>query len=337
MLNRSVVLKEFGPKDFRVKEEVAENPSLHKYGQGRTWQPDIFCLRIDADEYTPESFDAYLPLFEKYASAVTIFFNAHSFLKGSDRILRCRDLGIDIQSHAFYHYTYNDYQSNLHNIRKAKLFFQDLGIDTIGFASPLGRWNKGLTRALAEEGYKYSSEFSYDYMGFPSFVSSGEGDSRVLEIPVFPVAPELFFQEEGSSPSQVVEYYKRAIDFLVGEYLPAIIYAHTNPSMPMVPFVLEKIVDYALNRKGLRPVSMTGMYDEWVANSASSDSVQNSDKEGTVDSDGEFMGAPINLTAFENLKSKLKRAIDFERITPAEELCCRKDKKILKLFARKIL
>ncbi|MFC1570702.1 polysaccharide deacetylase family protein [Candidatus Omnitrophota bacterium] len=331
------MLKEFGPKDFKVKEGVAQRPSLHEYGQGRSFDPNIFCLRIDADEYTPESFDSYLPLFEKYASAVTIFFNAYSFLKGSDRILRCRDLGVDIQSHAFYHYTYNDYQSNLYNIRKAKLFFQDLGIDTTGFASPLGRWNKGLTRALAEEGYKYSSEFSYDYMGFPSFVSSGEGDSRVLEIPVFPVAPELFFQEEGSSPSQVVEYYKRAIDFLVGEGLPVLIYAHTNPDMPMIPSMLEEIVSYAVGQKKLKPMSMTGIYDLWAREGTSGDLPQDEENRGICTPGDEFVGVPVSESAFERLKDMLKTVLDFERVTPAGELKCGKSKKILKLLARKVL
>ncbi|MFC1644297.1 polysaccharide deacetylase family protein [Candidatus Omnitrophota bacterium] len=334
-INRT--LKEFGPKDLRVIEEVVDRPSLHKHGADRSWKSDIFCLRIDADEYTPESFDAYLPLFKKYRNAITIFFNAFSFSKGTDRILQCRDLGIDIQSHAYYHYTYSDYRSNLYNIRKAKLFFQNLNIDTIGFASPLGRWNKGLTKALAEEGYKYSSEFSYDYMGFPSYVSTGEGYPKVLEIPVFPVAPELFFQGRDCDAHRVVQYYRRAIDFLVGEGIPAIVYAHTNPSMAMIPLLLEQILDYAVNQKGLKPASMTDVYDFWTGDSISDGSSRISKEKEPSDADCEFIGVPVFRSPFKRLKYTLKEVLDFERVTPINELKCGLVRKIMKIIARKFL
>ena len=67
MFKRVGILKEFGDERLSVLEEVAEKPSLGKYSFSSTWKPDIFCLRIDADEYTTESFAKYYSLFEKIA------------------------------------------------------------------------------------------------------------------------------------------------------------------------------------------------------------------------------------------------------------------------------
>ncbi len=170
-------------------------------------------------------------------------------------------MGLDIQSHAFYHYTYNDYASNRFNIRKAKEFFLDLGIETTGFVAPYGKWNEQLAEALEDEGYRYSSEFSYDYMGFPSYPVVKGKVSKVLEIPVFPVAPELFVNEDMTcNPEKILEFYKTAIDELIDHGIPVIVYAHTHPLMSMIPSLLENIMDYAINEKGLKPVNMTRIH-----------------------------------------------------------------------------
>ena len=92
------VIKSFGPKGVKVTEEVAAEPSFRKYAHLAPREPDFFCLRIDADEYSPVSFDRYMPLFERYREAVTIFFNACSFSGAADRIVECRDKGLEAES-----------------------------------------------------------------------------------------------------------------------------------------------------------------------------------------------------------------------------------------------
>jgi len=96
MLKSSRILKEFGPEGFKVRETVARIPSLDRHGLSYGWKPDIFCLRIDADEYTPDSFNPYYSVFERYRGAITIFFNINSFKDAKDHILRCRDIGISV-------------------------------------------------------------------------------------------------------------------------------------------------------------------------------------------------------------------------------------------------
>jgi len=314
---------------------VALEPSLRKYARLSPLEPDFFCLRIDADEYSPGSFDRYMPLFRKRSGAVTVFFNAFSFSGAPGRVLECRDIGIDVQSHAFYHYTYGDYRSNRYNIGKARRFFGGIGIETVGFAAPQGRWNVPLTRALADEGYLYSSDFSYDYMGFPSYPFPGENE--VLQIPVFPVAPELFFRAGIEDPRLIAAYYKNAIDEMLRCALPVVIYAHTDPEMPSVPAILEEVSAYALEEKGLRPLSMTGYYRGWQKGKAAVRAGEKPATEEQTPPGPEYRGERISLRGAERIKSAVKRFLDFERTTPAEELRCGAVKRTMKLLARKVI
>ncbi|MBU1084202.1 MAG: polysaccharide deacetylase family protein [Candidatus Omnitrophota bacterium] len=329
------MLKEFGPDNFKVREKVADRPSMGRYASSCAWGSDIFHLRIDADEYTEASFRTYYPVFEKHAKALTVFFNACSFRNSEKEVLKCRDLGIDIQSHAFYHYTYNDYASNRHNIHLAKEFFDSLGVETIGFAAPTGKWNASLMKALEDEGYKYSSDFSYDYMAFPSYPLLCRRPSRVMEIPIFPVAPELFFQGTPCEEEIVLEYYKNAIDGLIAGGLPVIIYAHTSPAIREVPSLLEEIADYAVGKKGLRPVSMTGLFHMTDGKAPVRENVSLPGETGKMPMEN-FSGRRVRPGIFSAVKDALKEAIDFERITPEEELKCGHVKKALKLLARKM-
>lgn len=336
MYGRTGILKEFGPEGLKVLEEVAEKPSLREHKTSGGPVEETFCLRIDADEFTPETFELYYPLFEKFGDAITVFFNVFSFEGAGDHILKCRDLGVDIQSHAFYHHTYNDYECNRYNIAKAKDFFSGLGIDTIGFAAPYGRWNAELMRALEDEGYKYSSDFAYDYAGYPSYPVLKEGSSAVLEIPIFPVAPELFFQNADCDTEIVKKYYIKVLDELVKNKLPAIIYAHTSVQYGEIPSLLEDIVDHAVNIKGLKPINMTSIHDSWTSDpGAETEGTPDIEPDRTIGTD--LFGEKVNAPVLKRLKGFIKNIIDFEKVTPAEELCCGEVKKTMKLIARKFL
>ena len=287
----AIALKEFGPAGMKVTEEVALHPSLHKYGVGKEWDSNIFSLRIDADEYDPETFSLYYPVFEKYRDLFTIFINANSFVKAEEAVVKCRDIRLDVQSHGFYHHTYNDYASNRYNLAKAKEFFEKMEIATIGFAAPHGRWNMPLTRALEDEGYKYSSDFSYDYMGYPSYPSLRGNVSGILEIPVFPVAPELFFQDKNNKLVDIERYYFNAIDEMVKLNIPVIMYAHTSVEYREVPRLLERITEYALGVKGLKGKNMTDIHDSWTNLSDSEKNFSNKDK-SEVQQNLDFFGKP---------------------------------------------
>ena len=329
-------IKEFGPEGYKVTEEVASRPSLGRFAPLRKRSERFFSLRIDADEYSHDSFAEYIPVFKKYKDAVTIFFNVNSFKDAKEEILKCRDYGCEIQSHAYYHYTYSDYESNRYNIKKAKKFFLDIGIETRGFVSPSGKWNPGLMKALEDEGYVYASEFAYDYMGYPHYPYFNQMCFNIMEIPVFPVAPELFLHNGFSDIDKIRKYFFDAVDMLITYDIPVIIYAHTDPGMPQVPDLLESICDNVLNKKGLYPAQMGRIYDlfseEIEPGSCHQEMINLHGSPGE-----EFLGRPVKMTLYNNIKRNLKYMIDYETMTPSSELKCKKARKMLKLLARKIV
>ncbi len=332
---RGSVLKVFGNGASKVSEEVAKTPLITYMDSAETDYPNIFCLRIDADEYHSDTILSYNALFKKFHNAITIFVNAGNFKDKSGTIKGWAGDGIDIQSHGFYHHTYRDYKTNLHNIRKARLFFEGIGIFTKGFVSPAGRWNRGLSIALENEGYEYSSEFSYDYMGFPTYPMLKDRISKVLQIPVFPVAPELFLERGMNNVDEIVSYYKGAIDEMDACGLPVILYAHTS-RYAEVPVILKSVIEYAIFDKNLTPTNMTHFYQWWKERPCGVPYPKQVRR--SIKAPGShYLGKTANSGYYKEAKRLLKKIIDYEKITPAEELYCSKFKKAAKLCVRKFL
>jgi GT2 family glycosyltransferase/ubiquinone/menaquinone biosynthesis C-methylase UbiE len=309
-LKPKAVLKEFGTNFVWGVEKVAKNPSLCLEAASKNVLSSRFCLRIDADEYYKESFACFYPLFEKTNKALTIFFNVNSFQYVQEHILRCKELGLDIQSHAYFHHTYNEYFSNRYNIKRAKNFFERIGIKTKGFAAPMGKWNWALMQALEAEGYEYSSDFSYDYLSLPSFPSYKRRTSKILEIPIFPVAPELFFQNKLFSQNDILAYYKDAIDEMIRLNLPVIIYAHTSTYGQQVVDLLNQITEYALKDKNLAPINMTSICKLWKDNAG----VGLGSSLDYEFMDSGYLGREVNLPSILRLKKRAREMLEPERI-----------------------
>ncbi|MEW6407144.1 MAG: polysaccharide deacetylase family protein [Patescibacteria group bacterium] len=318
-MKRKSILKRFGSQELAVCEQVAEKPFIELQGNNIMPLPkDFFCLRIDADEHNEELFDEFLSVFDNFKDAITIFFNAHNFSSLKDKIIKCANSGLDVQSHGYYHYTYNDYRSNRYNINKAKRFFEELGITTIGFAAPMGKWNESLMYALEDEGYEYSSDFSYDYLGFPTYPNLGNRVSSILEIPIFPVAPELFFQNNNFNSRRILEFYENAIKEISSCGLPVIIYAHTS-NYNEIPKLLNSILEFAILKNKLTPINLTNFYNLWKKiHPQKIQMTSRADKIKIPNSD--LLGETINLEINSFLKNYFKNLIDFERITPLDEI-----------------
>jgi ubiquinone/menaquinone biosynthesis C-methylase UbiE len=325
-------LKEFGTSGMYVYERVSDKPRILNSKQTKSNLSGIFCLRIDADEYERDSFGCYYGLFERYKDAITIFFNVNSFINATAEISKCKSIGLDIQSHGFYHYTYSDYRSNRLNIHKAKVFFETLSIATIGFAAPMGKWNVGFIKALEDEGYKYSSDFAYDYLGLPSYPYIGKRRYSILEIPIFPVAPELFLQKKVYTFNEIFSYYKKAIDEISFCGLPVIIYAHTSRVHREIPGLLIEILEYATWARKMRLKNMSEIFETWNNLHTLNQDVSLITKVPPIDFLGKKIAIPYSLMA----KDFIKNLIDFERVTPNEELCCSSLRKMAKISARKL-
>ena len=322
VLQERAVLKSFGGASLAIREMVAENPTILFRKGCETDYPNTFGLRIDADEFHPETFPDFMKVLEKYKKAVTIFFNAASFESAKDCVADCAKRGFDIQSHSYYHTSYSDYPNNRMNYDKAEVFFKNFGIQVSGFAVPTGRFNAGLLKVLEDKGCRYSSDFSYDYLAPPSYPAQHGRFSEVLQIPVFPISPELFFEAGHFNDGAINHYYAAAVDEMERCGIPAFVYGHTS-FYKNAPGILDAVCDYALNQKKLEPITMTAFDRAWRTR------CWRAQKRKLELPREEFLGKKTSRGFVKEIKFQVKRAFDFETITPLEDLRASAAKKFL--------
>lgn len=145
-----------------------------------------FNFRVNYDDYTATDFDDTLAAIAGHDDAVSHYVCGASFDRHPDVLSRLR--GRDVGSHGYWHHTYLDATDNLRNVRRAIDVLREAGIESSGFASPGGRFNRGLHSALAVLGVTHSSEYGLAYDELPFFPS----DSEVLQIPVHPINLGMF-------------------------------------------------------------------------------------------------------------------------------------------------
>lgn len=325
MKKPKIVLKEFRYKNLVVKERVSRQYARCPGNPENS--PGTFTLRVDADSYNQDIFNDFSRVFEKYAIATTIFFSVKAFSQSADVIKRCYDAGIDIQSHGYYHYVYSDYKSNRHNIKKAKVFLETLDIRSNGFAAPFGKYNNNLMKAMVDEGYHYGSEFAYDYMSSPHMLELGK-ERSIMQIPIFPVAPELFFHRDTPDYMDVLSFYTKAIDKMVLMGLPVIIYCHTEYSI--VSRLIDEVSEYALKTLGLRPLNMSEVYKEFKNTACKIDDATSFNRD-----DDPFFGTEITEKLSSRIVRYVRALFDLERITPEHELCGPILKRVVKILLRR--
>jgi len=352
--NSDNCLKEFTWRNKKVNERVARYPKILCQAQALPLSDDtlkplypgkklnIFSLRIDADEIEPDEFKQYLALLTPFASWVTIFCPAYAFVDKEHLLKEAKDKGFDIQSHGFYHHVYRNYENNYRNLLKAKDFFGDIGINTTGFAAPMGWYNANLMYALENLGYRYSSDFSFDYLNFPHYPKLGKRFSRVLQIPIFPICPELLLMNHFTG-EEIMEYYENAITGIKNTNIPIILYCHTDIRYKETKSCLKQILEKIKEDDKLYKCNMSD-FASWCFSVEDKNTV---DRRGIINAacisgvlklpPPELLGVPVNLNPVAKMKQRVKDLIDFERITPAAELKGNSLVKGIKLFSRKLI
>ncbi|MDD4013947.1 MAG: polysaccharide deacetylase family protein, partial [Candidatus Omnitrophica bacterium] len=255
LFNTKSMVKLFSCKGKSITEKVARYPKvlyhsgngpvgggLHRSGLYPDGKKSVFSLRIDIDETNnEEELLDYFGLFARYSRWITLFCSAGAFAGKEHLLERAGAAGLDIQSHGYYHYTHSDYRNIYRDLHKAKRFFGDRGFDTEGFASPMGKYNDDLMKVLEDLGYRYSSDFSFDYLNFPHYPRIGPGFSKILQLPIFPVCPELLFST-GLTEEEVLDYYINATGLIKECGIPVIVYAHTNKFCGKVVSLLGRLL-----------------------------------------------------------------------------------------------
>jgi len=146
----------------------------------------LFTFRIDYDNYDAEDLSNVLRAVEGHEHATTHFISGAAY-DGRHDALRRFD-GLDVASHGYWHHTYRTARENHDNIERGIEVLRRAGLNPSGHASPHGRYNEGLRRAMERLGITHSSEFSLARDDWPFFPDGGQ----VLQIPIHPICLGLF-------------------------------------------------------------------------------------------------------------------------------------------------
>ncbi len=185
--------------------------------------PGIFCFRIDSDYGTPAQTAALHAVAREYGIRMTWFLHVEAHHGWLDRFAAMSDQ--EMALHGYRHRTFPGYEENLANITEAAALLRRAGIPFTGFAAPNGFWNPELSRAIADAGLLYSSEFSLDYDDLPFHPDLYGEKSPALQVPVHPVCIGSFLRAK-AGPEQMKRYFREIIrrKFRAGE--PVILYGH---------------------------------------------------------------------------------------------------------------
>ena len=302
---------------------------------------NIFSLRIDVDEFEESDFRQYIKILEPFKKCVTLFCSVAAFKEKECLLKELKSAGFDVQSHGFYHHVYNDYENNFNNILKAKDFFEKTSINTIGFAAPMGKYNESLMVALEGLGFIYSSDFSFDYLNFPHYPKLKKRFSKILQVPILPVCPELLFSF-GFNLEEVIAYYDEVVEKLTNTNIPVIIYNHTDIRYPQVKDFLKQFLSKIAENDKLYKCNISDfalwcLKQEDKSFSGSFGILNRKVASGFLEiPDNSLFGKPKKISPLKFAKKAIKNTIDFETITPASEIKGNKIKKRLKLFVRRI-
>lgn len=230
-------------------------PFIHKWFYPRDEQ-SIATFRIDSDKGSKAEIDEIYTLSERYAVPTTWFLDVKSHEAWLDHFRTFGDQEIAV--HCYEHIIYNSALLNKENFGKALMLLRKNGLDAVGIAAPTGAWNSAVGTAIQELGFRYSSEFSYDYDDLPSFPRLNGIRSPAVQLPVHPTCIGTMRREK-MSEQEMVRYFMSVIDRKRALREPVCLYHHPGHRTNSV---IEEVFQY-IHSASIRMLSYTHYADWW--------------------------------------------------------------------------
>jgi len=229
-------------------------PYIHKWYYPNNDQ-SLFAFRIDTDGGDKESIEHLYALSRKNNIPFTWFVDVKSQEQHFDVYTQMEEQEINI--HCYEHVLYDEQREVTKDIEQAKSIFKKHSIQPNGYASPYGTWNPAIAKAIADSGFEYSSEFSYDYDNVPSFPVLEGSPTQQVQIPIHPISIGTL-KRLAYSDEMMIEYFKNVIRQTLAMRLPVILYHHPKDGHEDV---VQEIFDFVLELK-IQPV-LFYEYAEW--------------------------------------------------------------------------
>ncbi|MDQ3431525.1 MAG: hypothetical protein M3467_04760 [Actinomycetota bacterium] len=232
----------------------------------------VLIFRIDVDGAYGDRCAALAKVASAHGVPLSIFVNRQLCEEHPGTLPPHGDGGTDggtvrheIGQHGSTHNLFDTVADNLANLRAGAAWVEErTGVVARSFVAPRGMWNPALGQALAEMGYRYSSDFGLDFDSLP-FRVPGSG---ILQIPVHPYSPERAVEharEHGSppvTPAAVAAHYLAVVQQQVAANRPTHVYGHPEVLGAMADQVLPTVFA-DVRRRGLRTMTLAQMTDWW--------------------------------------------------------------------------
>ncbi len=281
---------------LRTAFELARIPlvTLARFPYGA---PSVLVLRVDVDGVYGES------LRQLVDAAADLDLPASFYLNGDYSQIHPGPLAgwspaMEVGQHGWLHTLLASRADNRENLEHAERWMQGtLDRTPTSFVAPRGLWNRGLGEALAELGYRYSSDFGLDFDSLPF-----RSDGGVLQVPVHPYSPEratVWAQEVGRpdpTSTEVRDHYLATIRAQVGHGRLAHIYGHPEVLGPMASAVLPAIRALADDLR-LPRLSLGDYADFWIHREAITPRVLFDRPDALLHVDVDRSGVPIRLSS----------------------------------------
>ncbi len=184
---------------------------------------NVFAFRVDSDAATRRDVDRLYELSRKHDVPFTWFLDVKSHESWLQHFAAMT--GQEFGVHCYDHRVSGDHAVNAANFGKAKAMMEAVGFQTEGFAAPFGLWNRGLSAATKELGFRYSSEFSYAYDTLPFSPVFPFEDPGVPQIPVHPICPGSL-RQVGCADKKMPQYFSVVASWKFSRREPLFFYHH---------------------------------------------------------------------------------------------------------------
>jgi peptidoglycan/xylan/chitin deacetylase (PgdA/CDA1 family) len=225
--------------------------------------PSVFVLRVDVDGVFGDRARRLGEVAEAHGVRATFLLNRELVDRHPGDLGSWLDAH-DVGQHADLHDLHDVLADDRRNVAAGEAWVRELtGRSPVGFVAPRGLWSPSLDRALAELGYRWSSDF-----GLATDLRPFRPTGPVLQVPVHAYSPEravLWSQEQGRpapAADDIRQHYLRHLEEQVRRKRPVHLYGHPEVLGEVAAAVLPPVIRRA-EQAGLPKLTLEQAASWW--------------------------------------------------------------------------
>jgi peptidoglycan/xylan/chitin deacetylase (PgdA/CDA1 family) len=225
--------------------------------------PSVFILRVDVDGVFGDRARKLGEVAERHGVRATFLLNRELVDRHPGDLGSWLDAH-DVGQHADLHDLHDTPAEDRRNLCAGEAWVRELtGRRPVGFVAPRGLWSPSLDRALADLGYRWSSDFGLATDGRPF-----RPEGPVLQVPVHAYSPEraAHWAREHGRPApgadHIRRHYLRHLDEQVRHQRPVHVYGHPEVLGEVAAAVLPPVIRRA-EQAGLPKLTLVQAVNWW--------------------------------------------------------------------------